>query len=261
MLVNRTAWLIEIILCSCVVTSLTAQNGDMTGGGRGKTTAEELKSYGIELSEPSLLAALRNSNPRVRVLAAHQLQGDHDTDAIPAIDSALSVEKDPLAGVRIATALSAMHDPKGTEYLQAMCADTRQPTRVVFEATQMLQLLDVPSGGCADAVLESLNTTSDIDYRDVVLSLLPAIYPEVSHEQAVRILQVIENLLRDTTQQPSVHLAAGQALAQIGLPSSVEVVQEAISRENDPVVRASFQSDLDVLEKKRQIREGQAAPQ
>jgi HEAT repeat protein len=145
-----------------------------------------------------------------------------------------------------------MHDPKGTEYLHAMCADTTQPIRVVFEATQMLQLLDAPSGSCADEVLGSLNRTSDRDYRDVVLSLLPAIYPEVSNEQAIRILQAIEKLLRDTTQQPSVRLAAGQALAQIGLPSSVEVVQEALSRENDPLIRASLQADLNKLEKKSQ---------
>ncbi|MGA7316887.1 MAG: HEAT repeat domain-containing protein [Silvibacterium sp.] len=252
MLVNHAAWLIEIILCSCVATSLTAQNGGISSSGRGKSPAEELQSYGIELSQSSLLAALRNLNPRVRMLAAHQLQSDHDTDAIPAIESALSVEKDPRAGVGIATALSAMHDPKGTEHLQAMCADTTQPIRVVFDATQMLQLLDAPSGGCADAVLGSLNRTSDRDYRDVILSLLPAIYPEVSHEQAVRILQAIENLLRDTTQQASVRLAAGQALAQIGVPSSVEVVREAMSRENDPVIRASLQSDLNMLEKKSQ---------
>ena len=252
MLVNHTAWLIEIILCSCVATSLAAQNGGMSSNDRGKSSSEELQSYGIELSQPSLLAALRNSNPRVRMLAAHQLQSDHDTDAIPAIESALSAEKDPRTGVGIATALSAFHDPKGTEYLQAMCADSTQPIRVVFEATQMLQLLDAPSGGCADAVLGSLNSANDRDYRDAVLSLLPDIYREVSHEQAVRILQATENLLSDTTQQPSVRLAAGHALAQIGLPSSVEVVQEAISRENDPVVRASFQSDLNMLEKKSQ---------
>ena len=146
MLVKHAAWLIEIILCSCVATSLTAQNGGISSNDRGKSPPEELTSYGIELSEPSLLAALQNSNPRVRMLAAHQLQGDGDTDAIPAIQSALPAENDPRAGVGIATALSAMHDPKGTEYLQAMCADTTQPIRVVFEATQMLQLLDAPSG-------------------------------------------------------------------------------------------------------------------
>jgi hypothetical protein len=251
MLMNRAAWLFEIILCSCVATSLTAQNSDVSTSSRGKTPAEELKSYGIELSEPSLLSALRNSNPRMRVLAAHQLQSDRDTGAIPAIESALSVEKDPRAGIGIATALSAMHDPKGIEYLQVMCADITQPIRVIFEATQMLQLLDAPSGDCAEAVLRSLNMASDRDYRDVTLSLLPAIYPEVSHEQSVRILHAIQNLLRDKTQQPSVRLAAGQALAQIGLPSSVEVVREAMLTENDPVMRESLQSDINVLEKKK----------
>jgi HEAT repeat protein len=250
--VNRTVRLIGVVICSCVATSLTAQNGGIASNDRGKSPAEELRSYGIELSEPSLLAALRNSNPRVRMLAAHQLQSDGDTDAIPAIQSALSAEKDPRAGVGIATALSGLHDSKGTEYLQAMCTDTTQPIRVVFEATQMLQLLDAPSGGCADALLQSLNTASDRDYRDVILSLLPAIYPEVSHEQSVRILQAIENLLKDKTQQPSVRLAAGQALAQIGLPSSAETLREALLKENDPVMRESLQSDLNVLEKKRQ---------
>jgi HEAT repeat protein len=260
MLLNPTAWLIEIILCSCVVTSLAAQKEDISGSNRGKTTAEELQSYGIEFSERSFVAALRNSNPRVRVLAAHQLQSDHDADAIPAIESALSDEKDPRAGVGIATALSALHDPRGTEYLQAMCADTTQPIRVVFDAAQMLQVLDAPSAGCADVLLESLNSANDRDYRDVILSLLPAIYPEVSGEHAVRILETIQNMLKDTTQQPSVRLAAGQALAQIGVPSSAEVVRDALLREDDPVVRASLKSDLNMLEKRSQIWRGQATP-
>ena len=86
MLGNRTVQLIGIIICSCVAPPLTAQNGGISSSSLGKTSAEELRSYGIELSEPSLLAALRNANPRVRALAAHQLQSDRDTDAIPAIE-------------------------------------------------------------------------------------------------------------------------------------------------------------------------------
>jgi hypothetical protein len=48
-----------------------------------------------------------------------------------------------------------------------------------------------------------------------------------------------------------VHIATGQALAEIGSASSIEVVRSALSRESDPVVRSTLHADLTALEKKQ----------
>jgi hypothetical protein len=46
-------------------------------------------------------------------------------------------------------------------------------------------------------------------------------------------------------------MAAGNALAEIGVPASIDAVQRAISNEDDPEVRAGLQGNLDTLQKKQ----------
>jgi HEAT repeat protein len=248
MLTNHNPSLAGIVIYCLFVASAMAQNGGSAANSRGKTSAEKLQEYGIELSEPSLLAALSNSTPKVRVLAAMQLAADNDIDAIPAIERAFTYEENPLARVTLAVALESLHEPNGVDHLQAMCADTSLPIEVVFRATQALEVLNIASGGCADALLHSLNQSSDRDYRDSTVSVLPAVYRYVTPDKAEQILEKITNLLSDKTQQPSVRLTAGQALAQVGNPSSVQVIREAVLEETDPVMQASFQDDLHVFE-------------
>jgi hypothetical protein len=45
-------------------------------------------------------------------------------------------------------------------------------------------------------------------------------------------------------------MAAGNALAEIGVPSSVGVIEEVISQEANPAVLASLERNLNALEKK-----------
>jgi len=251
---NRKLHVLEIIMICCLSAAFSvavAQNSDTSTNSRGRTSAEVLRSYGIELSEPSLLNALNNSNPKIRMHAAMQLAADHDSDTMPAIERALSNEKDFMTRVGIAAALGSLQDHYGIETLQSTCADATVPIRAVIYATQMLQLLSVSRAGCADNIINSLSRAEDHDYLDVTIMLLPPIYGEVSRDQANRILSSIQKLLSDGTQQPSVHIAAGQALAEIGSASSVEVVRSALSRESDPVVRSTLHADLTALEKKQ----------
>jgi HEAT repeat protein len=247
---NRSARLFGTMSCLCVAVVAIGQKGALDKSSRGKTSAEELTALGINLSEPSLLNALSNTNPRVRMLAAYQLEDSQYVDSTAAIEHALSVEKDPMTRVGIATALAGLHDPQGIEHLQTMCADTAVPIRAVIAAAQMLQILNSSNIGCTDTFLKSLTNDREKDYRDVTLSLLPALYRESTPEQSNLIVTAIQKLLRDRTQEPAVRMAAGDALAEIGLPSSSEVIREAVSQEADSTVRASLESNLNALEKK-----------
>jgi hypothetical protein len=239
--------------CLCAVPAVGQNGGQVTNahidGGevansRGRSSAEVLRAYGIELSEPSLVAALSNPNARIRMNAAMQLAADNDSSAIPSIEGALSSEKDPMTRVAIAGALASLGDQKGSASLQAMCADSDTPIRAVIYAVQMLQMLDQSRAECTGNILNAINNPRDRDYRDVTITLLAPMYNQVPREEANRIVNTIQKLLSDRAQQPSVRLAAGQALAEIGSPSSVAVVRSAIEREEDPTVRSSLQADL-----------------
>ena len=240
---------IVAMICNLLLSAAIAQD-IQPGSHRGRSSAEALRSYGIDLSRQSLLAALSNANPRVRVLAADQLAYQHDADAIPAVEQAYSVEKDSMTRVGIAAALSSLKDPAGVEYLQTICRDGTLPIKATIAAVQMLELFDASSKECADTIISSLTRPEDADYRAVTLSLLPGIYKQVPGAQRGRIVSTIQNLLIDKAQQPNVLISAGEALAEIGSPSSAAVVRDVLTRDLDPVLRSSLQEDLKAFEKK-----------
>jgi hypothetical protein len=232
----------------------TAPNPCKVTGQRPTQAAYQLRALGIDLSEHSLVAALGNSEPKIRVLAALQLGQDHASDAIPSIEYALSVEKDVKARIGIAVALgsSSFHDPKGVEHLQAMCKDTALPIADVIDVVQSIQMnAGASSAGCADVILDSLNRAQDAEYRYIIVTLLPTMYRELPPEQSGRIVSKLQEFLIDNAQQPAVRLGASHALANIGLPASVEFIRNAMLREGDPQMRSDFQSDLNSLEAKR----------
>ncbi|RZU43082.1 hypothetical protein BDD14_4702 [Edaphobacter modestus] len=70
---------------------------------------------GVDASEPSLIAALKNSNPEVRSLAAAELAEKHEDLAKPAIENALSAETNTRARIDIAASLVSMSDPVGAK--------------------------------------------------------------------------------------------------------------------------------------------------
>jgi HEAT repeat protein len=150
------------VICSLFFRAAIAQ-GIPPVSHRGRSSAEALNSYGIDVSKESLLAALSNANPRVRVLAADQLAYQHDSDAVPAIEQAYSVEKDSMTRVGIAAALSSLKDPAGVEFLQTICRDGTSPIKTTIAAAQMLELFDASGKECIDIIISSLTRPADAD--------------------------------------------------------------------------------------------------
>lgn len=217
---------------------------------RGKTTAEVLRDYGIGSSEPSLLKALQNPNARIRVLAAHQLAVNLDKGAIPAVEHAFQEERDSMARVGIATAMASLHDPNGLEHLQEICADNAGEVKAAITAVQMIQMLRGIPAGCTDAMLNRLQEAGSKDYRDAIIPMLADLYSTATNDQAAKIVSGIEQMLTDKDQQPSIKLAAGQSLAQIGVSSALPALKYAVSTERDAVVSAALKNDLEVLQRK-----------
>ena len=78
------------------------------GQGPLPTFGELLKRHNIQLTQPALVDALRNTDPEVRDLAANKLAEDKAVETIPAIKDALASEKVPWTRMNIALALAEM---------------------------------------------------------------------------------------------------------------------------------------------------------
>jgi HEAT repeat protein len=245
----QAATLLGALAASNFVAAAAPQNGSKVDPAL--RTDAQLRSYGIEITPESLLTALGNSNPRVRYLSAFELIDTLGKDALPAIKGALAAETDPFARVELAVALVAAKDGAGVEHLKMTCADPNLPLSAIDMATQTLQQFHLQSGHCAGAILASLPQPGNGEWRAIALTLLPTIYVQVSQDQKDRIVIAIEEMLRDNQQEQPVHLRASQALAQIGLSSSIEPIRDAISREKDPNIRSSLERDLETLEAKK----------
>jgi HEAT repeat protein len=221
-----------------------SQNGPLT------PFADSLRSRGIEISKPSLISALRNPDPEIRSLAALKLAEDHDSDTLPLIVRALSVEEVQTARTGISSALwSLLGNPKGLAYLQRMCSDSSLSINVIVDVVHTLNVVNKSSAQCAGFILGYLDSHDDSESRLSLLRALSAMYRWVPQDQAGRMAEMLQDMLGD--KNPSIRMDAGHALVEISLGSSTEAHRSAISRENDPVVRSSLQRDLSVLQKEQ----------
>jgi HEAT repeat protein len=228
--------------------TVAAQSGSSATSGALKPFAESLRSHGIEISEPSLISALRNGDPEVRSLAALKLAEDHHFGATPSIEAALSVERVPSARIGLASALWTLQDPKGADHLRSMCSDSSLSIYVIVDVVRSLNVINESSAPCAGFILSYLDTHKDSESRSVALWAFSSMYRWVPRGDADRMAAMLQEMLR--AQDPSVRLGASHALVEIGQHSFAQAISDAMSKEQYPNVRASLQRDLAVLEKK-----------
>ena len=94
---------------------------------RSTTVKEKLKQYNIGVSKEALVQALHNPNAEIRNLAAQQLAGEGDRDAIPEIIKALDAEKALPIRNNIAFALAWLGEKKGGITLKDACNESSVP--------------------------------------------------------------------------------------------------------------------------------------
>ena len=219
------------------------------GGSPLTSLADALRAKGIDLSRPSLLAALHNSDPAVRGLAANKLAENHDAEALPAIKEALSVEKDPRARINFGLALRTLHDPGGLTVLHSICVDRSSSIDTIVAVVQELSIMNESSEPCVKPILTFLNTHNDSESRARSLNALPDLYPWVTPVLAEKILRMLLDMLSDP--DPYVRMQTAQSLVQIGLPSSAGPIRAQMLRETDLNIRDSLQTALDMLVRKQ----------
>ena len=234
------------LLCCCVCAQKdNPQQAPVVGHVQLSRYGDLLRQRGIELTEPALVNALKSTDPSVRFLAAMKLAEDKQADTIPAIKDALDVEKNPRTYVNIALALGLLGDPSGSTELRRVCADGAFPPEFrLYAVRYMFDLQFQKEEACLRAVQEIVLTDSSVSDRQSALELLIR-FKGLTESESRYMLQLVGDRLDDP--EPTIRMAAGQCLAQLGGQEAARSLERAITREKDAGVRSVLEKDLKKL--------------
>jgi len=209
-----------------------------------------LREHNIGLTEPALIAALKNPDSEVRFLAAMKLSEDKASDAIPEVKQALATERVPRARVNIAVALGLLGDPGGRDELRRLCADGGFPPEFrLYAAGYMFDLGVKKDEGCLHATEEMVQEVNadyrSAGYRITALGLLPQ-FGDLTSEESSKVFQIVVGRLNDP--EPTVRMAAGQSLAALHSAAAIPYLETAIAKEQEEAVRSVLERQLRKLQ-------------
>ncbi len=212
------------------------------------TYGDLLRKHNIELTEAALHSALKSSDADVRYLAAMKLAEDKATDAIPAIEEALTAERAPRNRVNIALALGLLGVRAGYIELKKVCGDRTFVSEFRLYAVRYMLDLNSPDAAECLPAAEEIEESRDADLGDRIsaLSLLPR-FQNLAGEESQRIFDLVLKSLGSP--EPVVQIAASDALSTIGGADAVAHLKAAVANEKDENVRAVFERALARLQK------------
>ncbi|HKN24369.1 MAG TPA: HEAT repeat domain-containing protein [Candidatus Acidoferrum sp.] len=236
---------VTLILAVALVGSQPiSQNNE--GQGPLPTFGELLKRHNIQLTQPALVDALRNTDPQVRYLAANKLAEDKAVETIPAIKDALASEKVPWTRMNIAFALAVLGESTGFDALEANCRNHDLPAAIRTSSAGYMINLNHESTVCLRATLDLLESGTNGDRIEAV-SLLPGFH-NLSKEDSGKVFMGLVEALH--APDPAVRVAAGRALADFGDTRGIAELGRAIEGEQEQVVRSQLEEDLKMLRHK-----------
>jgi len=244
--------LLVALVFSCVMPQeVPAQREPEVGFGRaGGSPRELLRRSGIEMTEPALIAALKNPDSSVRYLAAMKLAEDKAVNAVPAIKEALDVEKVPRAHVNISLALALLGDPAGTAELKSICADKNFAPEFRLYAVHYMFDLHVPKDtDCLHAAedLVQIVDSQNLHSGDRITALaLLARFQGLTQGESQGVLKLVAGRLQDP--EPTVRTVASHSLVALGNVAGVPYLKAAIAKEQDENIRSAFEDDLKKLQ-------------
>ena len=239
-------FLYESFVTLILAVALVGGQPSSQDNGPGPTFGELLKHHNIQLTQPALVDALRNADPEVRYLAAHKLAEDKAVETIPAIKDALASEKVPWTRMNIALALAVMGESIGFDTLEDNCKDKGTSGAIRTRSAEYLLRFNRDSTMCLSGVLDLLKGGSNGD-RMLAAELLPR-YHNVSKEDSEKVFTGLVEALH--APDPSVRMAAGRALTDLGDTRGIAELGRAIEGEQDQLVRSHLEEDLGILRNK-----------
>jgi HEAT repeat protein len=234
---------VTLILAVALVGS---QPISQNNGGPLPTFGELLKRHNIQLTQPALVDALRNTDPEVRDLAANKLAEDKAVETIPAIKDALASEKVPWTRMNIAFALAQMGESIGFDILEDNCKNKNTSGDIRARSAEYLLRLNRDSTTCLSGVLDLLKGGSNGD-RMVAAELLSR-YHNLSKEDSEKVFTGLGGALHAS--HAAVRLQAGRALANLGDRRGIPELRDAIEAEQEQDIRPQLEEDLGILRNK-----------
>jgi HEAT repeat protein len=203
-----------------------------------ETFADGLARHQIDLTETALIAALANPDGEVRSLAAAQLAAMDDHPALTAILDALEVEPDPQVQVNLAGAASWLGSNRALDRLQRLCQNLNVPSTARLDAARYVSNKELPT--CFSAVEQIEQAEQDASIR--VLALETAVnYPGQSERtKALAVLAL-------TDRDPTVRIAAIEALRFLQATGAVDALNRALQVENDDTAREHLRAAIRAL--------------
>lgn len=241
-------FVVAVILVTAPLFSQSSQEGFVVLTGPGPTLEEQLEQHHIALTQPALVAALRNSDPEVRDLAAQKLAEDKATETIPAIEQALKSESIQGTKLNIAFSLAQMGNDQGIATLTRTCSNSAVNTGLRLRAASYM--LDLDNDVCFAAVNGVLQSrdVDDASYRMVALSLVPR-FKHIPKEQSQELFRSVIKCLADVDR--AVRISAADAFANLGDATAIPYLKNAISTEPDETVRGMIENALQQLQPKK----------
>ncbi len=209
------------------------------------TIEQALESHHIGTSRGALIAALRNSDPDVRGLAAMELASFHDKSAIEAIRGAVNVERSTLERSNMARALKLLGDPLGMELFRQICSDVTIRPDLRLEAAD--ELAPTPGGECVSSVLGILASSDNSVITDASLGSLLKFDKEVVSGQpasdalARGLVSALSSTVADVRQK------AAECISSYKVTAAASALEAATKSETDPVTRAALVRALNHL--------------
>jgi HEAT repeat protein len=246
---NRPKMTGSLVCCFITILILIAPTNSGasqdTSGGHFATFKQLLRERNVSLTGEALVAALRNTDPQVRYLAALVLAEDKETNAIPAIADALATEKVPETRVNMALALAQLGDENGIAALRDDCSNSELAPSLRMYAAKYL--LDLHSEGCLNSIEDVARSAKDPGARILALSQL-ARFQHASEADSDKIIRSLATGLSE--KEPMVMIAASHGLSAFGSLAGIPYLQRAIAAEHDRTVRSIMQADLQGLQQK-----------
>lgn len=203
-----------------------------------ETFASGLERHNVPLTEPALLAALRDPDGEVRSLAAAQLAAMDDHQALKEIVRAIQDERDPQVQVNLAGAGSWLGSRLAIEQLETSCQDVNMPSTTRLDAARYISHKQLAT--CFPAVREIARNDQDATVR------VQAIQAAVSyHGQADGARMIAVQALQDL--DPSVRIAGADALRSLRATTEIGPLDSALQTEGDDTAREHLREAARVL--------------
>jgi HEAT repeat protein len=204
-----------------------------------ETFADGLTRHDIPLTEPGLLAALKNPDPEIRSLAAAQLAASDDHPALKEIVRAFQDERDPQVQVNIAGAATWLGSNIAIDQLKVICKDVNQPSTARLDAARYIsnkQLSD-----CFPAVREIALNDQDSTVR--ALAITTAVNYRSQSDGAQRIaIQALSDI--DAT----VRITAVDALRSLRVTDAIPTLKNCLQGEGDETAREHLREAIRILQ-------------